>query len=178
MTTLTQETKLCKKCNNEQRITHFSYVPRSQTKQRQDVCRSCNKGGIAATDKHKILREVYRHYTDFRDAVARGDVNDVIEYAIETETGSSKYLAMSISFSDLKHGLNELAPRKREAFFYNVILDWKQKEVAALMNITTVSVGQYVDAAMLQLSKRYFADVESVPEGEDTLNRPVTDDKE
>jgi DNA-directed RNA polymerase specialized sigma24 family protein len=74
---------------------------------------------------------------------------------------------LSISLWDLQNGLKELSPRKRQAFFYNVILDKKQKEVAEIMEITTVSVGQYVEQAMLQLSERYFAeesisDLESV----------------
>jgi len=69
-----------------------------------------------------------------------------------------EHKGLSISFSDLKHGLEDLSPRKREAFFYNVILDWKQKDVAEHMGITTVSVGQYVEQAMIQLSKRYFAE--------------------
>lgn len=85
----------------------------------------------------------------------------MIDHAVETEEGSGIYEEVRISFSDLKEGLNELAPRKREAFFYNVILDWKQKDVAKKMGITTVSVGQYVDAACIQLAKRYFA--ESTP---------------
>lgn len=121
-----------------------------------------SKDSLYANEKHKILREVYRHYFDFRDAFRRGDVDDVIEYAVETEKGSGKYLEINISLMDLKDGLNELAPRKREAFFYNVILDWKQKDVAEKMGITTVSVGQYVDAAMIQLSKRYFAEADTL----------------
>jgi DNA-directed RNA polymerase specialized sigma24 family protein len=120
-----------------------------------------SKESLYANQKHKILREVYRHYFDFRDAFARGDVDDVIEYAVETEEGSGQYVEINISLTDLKEGLNDLAPRKREAFFYNVILDWRQKDVADRMGITTVSVGQYVDAAMIQLAKRYFADTDT-----------------
>jgi len=94
---------------------------------------------------------------DLRDYVGRTG-RDVIEHPVETEEGSGIYEHLSISFSDLKMGLNDLAPRKREAFFFNVILDWKQKDVAEKMGITTVSVGQYVDAACMQLAKRYFAE--------------------
>jgi DNA-directed RNA polymerase specialized sigma24 family protein len=116
-----------------------------------------SKKSLYASERHKILREVYRHYFDFRDYVGRTG-QDIIEYAVESEEGSGTYVPMNISFSDLKDGINELAPRKREAFFFNVILDWRQKDVAAHMGITTVSVGQYVDAAMMQLAKRYFAE--------------------
>jgi DNA-directed RNA polymerase specialized sigma24 family protein len=123
---------------------------------------------LKANEKHKILREVYRHYFDFRDYVSRTG-NDVIEYAVETEEGSGIYVPLAISFSDLSNGVSELSDRKKEAFFYNVILDQKQKDVAKKMGITTVSVGQYVDAAMMQLAKHYFAEdapLESVPEQE------------
>ncbi len=51
-----------------------------------------------------------------------------------------------------------LAPRKREAFFFNVVMDMKQRDVAEKMNITTVSVGQYVDAACEQMAVEYFGD--------------------
>lgn len=155
------ETKTCKKCNKERRLTQFSLVPRLGSKERLDICRPCNLGGLSATEKHKILREVYRHYMDLRDFVARTG-HDVIEHSVETEEGSGEYEYLAISFSDLKHGLNDLAPRKREAFFFNVILDWKQKDVAEKMGITTVSVGQYVDAACMQLAKRYFSETEAL----------------
>jgi hypothetical protein len=64
---------------------------------------------------------------------------------------------VGISFWDLHRGITELSPRKREALFYNVILDWKQRDVAERMGITTVSVGQYVEQACLQLAEEYFA---------------------
>jgi hypothetical protein len=154
------EMKVCKKCKKERRETQFSFRALPGSKERIDICRPCNIGGISAVDRHKILREVYRHYLDLRDFVGRTG-HDIIEHPVETEEGSGEYQTLTISFSDLKHGLNELAPRKREAFFFNVILDWKQKDVAEKMGITTVSVGQYVDAAAIQLSKHYFAEVET-----------------
>lgn len=173
------EMKICKKCNRERRLTQFTLLSKRGTKERQEVCRPCNIGGISAADRHKILREVYRHYIDLRDYVGRTG-HDVIEHPVESEEGSGIYEHLAISFSDLKHGLGELAPRKREAFFFNVILDWRQKDVAEKMNITTVSVGQYVNAACMQLAKRYFAeyddlhDLQSVHEQEENkYNEPV-----
>lgn len=109
--------------------------------------------------KHRVLREVYRHYLEFRQYVSDTG-NHVIEhgYFIYNEDGSIKdKIAVTISFWDLFSGLKDLSPRKREAVWYNVILDQKQRDVAKKMNITTVSVGQYVEQAMLQLSERYFA---------------------
>jgi hypothetical protein len=69
-----------------------------------------------------------------------------------------RQVRITVSFWDLQDALRYLAPRKREAVFHNVIRDQKQKDVAKIMKITTVSVGQYVESAMLQLSETYFAD--------------------
>jgi DNA-directed RNA polymerase specialized sigma24 family protein len=110
---------------------------------------------------HRVLREVLRHYTEYRELVNQDGRLHVIDYGywIYNEDGTRKHKEeVSISFWDLYDGLKELAPRKREAIFYNVILDEKQKDVAKHMGITTVSVGQYVEAGCIQLAKRYFAD--------------------
>lgn len=109
--------------------------------------------------RHRVLREVYRHYLEFRE-LFKLDGTHVIEhgYLVEDEAGNQRKINISISLWDLQGALRELSPRKREAVFYNVILDKKQKDVAEIMDITTVSVGQYVEQAMLQLSERYFAD--------------------
>lgn len=94
--------------------------------------------------KHRILREILRNYLTFEALVKQNG-----EYVIENN-------GITISFSDLKNSLKGLSPRKKQAVFYNVILDWKQKDVAAVMGITTVSVGQYVEQAMQQVAKDYF----------------------
>jgi DNA-directed RNA polymerase specialized sigma24 family protein len=118
------------------------------------------KGKLAEPiPKHRILREVFRHYLEFRQYVSDTG-NHVIEhgYFVHEADGSRTRVNVSISFWDLFNGLKELSPRKREAVWYNVILDQKQRDVAKKMAITTVSVGQYVEQAMLQLSERYFAE--------------------
>lgn len=104
--------------------------------------------------KHRILREVLRNYLTFKELCSQTG-----EYVIE-------YGPYKLSFLDLQDKLQNLAPRKKEALFYNVILDWKQKDVAKKMGITTVSVGQYVEQATLQLSKAYWADVDPEEEKE------------
>lgn len=112
---------------------------------------------------HRILREVLRHYTEYRELVSEDGRLHVIDYGywVYNEDGTRKNKEdVSISFWDLYRGLKELAPRKREAIFYNVILDEKQKDVAKRMGITTVSVGQYVEAGTLQLAKRYFSEMD------------------
>lgn len=110
---------------------------------------------------HRILREIFRHYPEYRDLVsATGE--SVIDhgYFVYEEDGTTikEKVAVTISFWDLHGGLRFLSKRKREAVFYNVILDWKQRDVAEKMGITTVSVGQYVEQACLQLARTYFAE--------------------
>jgi DNA-directed RNA polymerase specialized sigma subunit len=69
----------------------------------------------------------------------------------------------------LYRGIKELAPRKREALFWNIICDQKQKDVADRMGITTVSVGQYCQAACEQLIEHHFKiEREELDAGEDT----------
>lgn len=110
---------------------------------------------------HRLLREVYRHYIEFRDLVTQDGRNHVIEhgYFIYDDDGEIKdKRIVQLSYWDLHRGVKQLSDRKKEAFFYNVILDKKQKDVAKIMGITTVSVGQYVEQAMLQLSELHFAE--------------------
>lgn len=110
--------------------------------------------------QHRILREVYRHYLEFKSFVAATGKH-VIEHGYwvtDDEGNKIKHVKVTLSFWDLHNALEELSPRKREAVYYNVILDKKQKDVAEIMKITTVSVGQYVDQAFIQLAKRYFAE--------------------
>lgn len=114
----------------------------------------------AVLPKHRMLREVYRHYVEFKELVANGG-NHVIEHSYYVDSGTEVTKStVAISFWDLHRGLKDLAPRKREAVYLNVILDQKQKEVAEQMGITTVSVGQYVEAAMKQLAKLHWDDVD------------------
>lgn len=96
--------------------------------------------------KHKVMRELYRNYMQFK------------EYVRSTGETTIEYRDVAISFYDLGMGLNELSPRKKQAFYLNVILDKKQKDVAEIMGITTVSVGQYVEAASRQLADIYFGE--------------------
>ena len=95
---------------------------------------------------HKVMRELYRNYMQFREYVRASGV-----YTLE-------HKGLTISFYDLGKGLNNLSPLKKEAFYLNVILDKKQKDVAEIMGITTVSVGQYVEAASRQLAEMYFGE--------------------
>jgi DNA-directed RNA polymerase specialized sigma24 family protein len=107
---------------------------------------------------HRVLREALRHYTEYKALVTMNGSNHVIKhgYRVYPEEGDPYKVQISISFWDLHRGIKDLSPRKRQALFYNVILDWKQKDVAKKMNITTVSVGQYVEQAVIQLADKYF----------------------
>lgn len=120
--------------------------------------------------RHRILREIYRHYMEFRDLVtATGEsVFEHGEFIYNDEGEIVGRRLIEISFWDLHNALNKLSKRKREAVFWNVIMDQKQKDVADRMGITTVSVGQYVEQAMVQLAEKYFA--EELSEGEEDVN--------
>lgn len=114
--------------------------------------------------KHRILREIYRHYTELKAFVTAygGDKMITHSYIVYDDNGEAVGKdTIDISFWDLHNSLEVLSDRKREAVHLNVILDWKQKDVAEKMGITTVSVGQYVEQAMLQLAKIYFVEDES-----------------
>lgn len=96
---------------------------------------------------HRWLREALRHYNEFEQLfVSSGQ--SVIKGPDEIE----------ICFLDLQDGLRRLSKRKREAIYYNVILDMRQKDVAEIMGITTVSVGQYVESGFIQFAEEYFGD--------------------
>lgn len=114
-----------------------------------------------AMPAHRFLREVLRHYLELKEIVMSGGDHILSHnYLVKNEDGTVRREEIEISFWDLHRGLKELAPRKREAIFYNVILDQKQKDVAARMGITTVSVGQYVDAGTRQLVKHHFPELD------------------
>jgi predicted DNA-binding protein (UPF0251 family) len=107
---------------------------------------------------HRILREVYRHFYEF-EALFQLNGTHVIEHTVVI--GEEKY-PIAISFFDLRDGLKPqeeggiLSDRKLQAVMLNVIRDWKQRDVADKMGITTVSVGQYVEHAMEQLAREMF----------------------
>jgi DNA-directed RNA polymerase specialized sigma subunit len=102
---------------------------------------------------HKLLREIYRNMETFREFVAATG-KDIIEYGDFT-----------ISFFDLERtiSLTKLSKRKKQAFELNVLHDMKQKDVAEIMGISTVSVGQYVEQACQQLAEIYFAEESKWP---------------
>ena len=110
---------------------------------------------------HRVLREILRHYMEYRALVNADGRNDVIDYCYwvyDKRGRRKKKEEVSVSFWDLHGTLEELAPRKKEAIFYNVILDEKQRDVAKRMGITTVTVGQYVEAGTKQIAAKYFAE--------------------
>lgn len=168
------QTKTCKKCRETRRETEFSlielveYTDGTFAKKRKDVCHHCAYDGFTADERHKIIREAFRNYLTFETYVSNTG-QDTIEYVVPKEDGSDEWVPITISFLDLERALNRynnglrdegtvLSKRKEEAFYLNVIRDMKQKEVAEIMGITTVSVGQYVEQGMLQLCDYYFAE--------------------
>lgn len=114
--------------------------------------------GAGVLPPHRVLREVLRHYLEVKAHVASGG-DHIIEHSYYVPDGDGvRKETVAVSFWDLHRGIKALAPRKREAIFYNVILDKKQKDVAEIMGITTVSVGQYVEAGCRQLAKYHFGE--------------------
>lgn len=112
--------------------------------------------------RHRVLREVYRHYPEFKEYVSATGKSIIDHgYMVYPEGDDPYKVSISISFWDLHGALHKLSKRKREAVYWNVIKDMKQKDVAKKMGITTVSVGQYVEQAMLQLEDHYFAEEKS-----------------
>lgn len=125
--------------------------------------------GLTADKKFLILREAYRNYLTFKQYVTDTG-KDVIEYAVPASEDSDVWVPISICFSDLERALKLfkdgseaentiLSQRKEQAFLLNVIMDQRQEDVAEQMGITTVSVGQYVKQACIQLSEYYFGDM-------------------
>jgi predicted DNA-binding protein (UPF0251 family) len=96
--------------------------------------------------QHRVLREALRHYKELEDLFMKHGVLVV------------SHNGLDLCFMDIKKSLNKLSARKKEAIYYNVILDMKQKDVADVMGITTVSVGQYVESGFAQIAREYFAE--------------------
>lgn len=109
----------------------------------------------------KVLREIYRHYPEYKTYVGNTGKHILDHsyylYAEDQETVIGK-VTCEFSFWDLNGSLKGLSKRKKEAFFYNIIMDMKQKDVADIMGITTVSIGQYVAFSALELSKTGIVD--------------------
>jgi hypothetical protein len=116
---------------------------------------------------HRILREVYRHYYEF-EQLFRAYGTHTIEHSVDV--GDKNY-PVTISFFDLRDGLKPqkdggiLSDRKLQAVMLNVVRDLKQRDVAEIMDITTVSVGQYVEHAMELLARKYFPEYYSPEDG-------------
>lgn len=121
---------------------------------------------------HRILREVYRHYTEFEQLVSAYGTHtiDHVVRLYDDDGNEVDRVPITISFFDLRDGLRPqkaggiLSDRKLQAVMLNVIRDMKQRDVAEAMGITTVSVGQYVEHAMEQLAKLYFPEFYENPE--------------
>ena len=96
--------------------------------------------------QHRVLREALRHFKELEDLFKKYGILVV------------SHNGLDICFMDIQKSLNKLSARKKEAIYYNVILDMKQKDVADVMGITTVSVGQYVESGFAQIAKEYFAE--------------------
>ena len=120
-------------------------------------------------DKHRCLREVLRNYLMLKTAAENED-RSISVCRIkgcnwrDPELGVRKghegeCEILTVNFLDLKMCLQHLSKRKMEAIFYNVILDMKQRDVAEIMGITTVSIGQYVEAGVMQAAAELWSEI-------------------
>ena len=100
--------------------------------------------------RHRLLREVVRHFSEFQELCSHSG-----DWEIE-------HRGIRINFLDLQNAFKDLSPRKKEAIKWNVVYDKKQIEVAEIMGITTVSVGQYVEAGMSQVAARVFSELPAI----------------
>lgn len=174
--------KRCKNCRKLRRITQFSLIRLAINNEgkelRNSICRFCNYDGLTIADRHKILREAYRNYLTWQDLLMVNHeetrVADTLTYRVPKEPGSDEMIPITVSFYDLERALKQfeedtkkdgtvLSKRKEQAFYLNVIRDMLQRDVAEIMGITTVSVGQYVDSGMQQLCDYYFAEMDINP---------------
>jgi len=103
---------------------------------------------MPGVEKHRVLREVIRHYPEFR------------AHCTQTGKWDVEHKGLRINFLDLNDCLKGLSARKKEAVFWNVIMDKKQKDVAEIMGITTGSVNQYVEQGMLQIAAALWPEEE------------------
>src|SRR5581483_10051564 len=158
------ETLVCEKCKQSRSSTLFALLDYDE-KTRRKICRYCNYDGLYADEKDEILREAYRHWYELKEFFNDDDDGgkDIIEYyAPKSRDNPEEVELITISVVDLGTALQKvkLAPRKQEAFRLNVLDDMLQRDVAEIMGITTVSVGQYVKQAVIQLAEWYFAEDE------------------
>lgn len=113
--------------------------------------------------QHLILREALRHYWTFQAHVSqlgegtltRGDIS-ISFYDIQQIFTACTPLETDPEVIFPDEDIFKLSQRKKEAIYWNVILDMRQKDVAEIMGITTVSVGQYVEAGFIQIAKKIF----------------------
>lgn len=93
---------------------------------------------------HRLLREVLKNYTVFET------------YCSSTGTYEIEHRGVRINFLDLKGCLKALPPRQKEAIWWFVICDEKQKVAKEYMGISTVTVGQYTDSALLRVAQQLW----------------------
>lgn len=95
-----------------------------------------------------LIREALRHLDAAKELAIRG--TDIIERTVLCD---GKKITVSFSLLDLEAALKRRAKRQHEAVFLNVICDYLQRDVAAIMGITTISIGQYVQSACEKIAE-------------------------
>ena len=112
---------------------------------------------------HVVLRDAVRHYPEYEAFVSQFGTHVISHKGIELSFYDIQRVFRACFAIENNNELTfpnedpfKLSRRKKEAIFWNVIQDEKQKDVAERMGITTVSVGQYVEAGFKQVSRIIF----------------------
>jgi DNA-directed RNA polymerase specialized sigma24 family protein len=116
----------------------------------------------------KIVKEALNNYTTWRRHIAicqqshtHYDGTLCHTYIVYNEDRTPKEkVTVEMSFWDLLRGIEKISPRKREALWYGVILGKTQEEAGKIMGLRSVTVGQYSNAAAMELAKNITEIVE------------------
>jgi len=103
---------------------------------------------ITIKERANVVREILRRYLELK------------QHFVQYGKYTIKHRGLEICFLDFQGCLKALSPRKKEAVFYTVINDMMQKDAAAIMGITSASVGLYVRAATEQIAEEMWGPVE------------------
>lgn len=127
---------------------------------------------VKQVERHIILREAYRRISSLAalaresaPAPAEGRIGGTDKAINAQESGLSDSIELNdieLNYFDLMAALRSIRDtvpeRKRQAFWLNVILDMKQKDVADKLQVSPVTVGQHVTSVCKALEEAYFAD--------------------
>jgi DNA-directed RNA polymerase specialized sigma24 family protein len=109
---------------------------------------------------YKIIREALRHYAEYRHHFrAHGQIGDVFSHTYivyNDDAEPQEKVTVTLCYSDLLRCAKQLPQKKREALWYNIVLDKSNDEVASIMKCQTQTISQYVRSACEFLAEGYW----------------------